>query len=111
MAAPKIATRGEWEARALELAEAAHLTGTARLVAEKHGRRLWEVPSADRRQVYGVAFDTLTGAYRCACLAGQHGGRACKHAGAALHGERLRLAAMSRPDVDPLTSWCRGFDW
>lgn len=107
-------TREQWEGRALELAEAHHTTGTARLLAENELRAFYGVrkDSAPAGE-YLVRVDQLAGAVhsvRCDCPAGQHG-RACKHAGATLHALRLRQRAMSQPDTDPLASWRRGFAW
>lgn len=105
--------REMWEARALELAEEKHTTGTAR-----------ELASNELHAVYAVRKDSALGEYlihvvqlgdavhrlRCDCLAGQHG-RPCKHVGATLHALRQRERAIAQPDTDPLASWRRGFDY
>jgi hypothetical protein len=46
----------------------------------------------------------------CDCAAGVRL-RACKHAGAVLHALKARERAIAQPDVDPLGTWRRGFDW
>ncbi len=93
MAAPKLVTREEWDTRALELAEARQLTGAASYVhACEHGQ-VWRVPSRSGRGSYDV-LARVNGIVECLCTAGLYG-RPCSHAGAALHGERMRLQAMA----------------
>ena len=108
MATARAITPEQWNARALELAEAQHLTGTAR-----------ELAGNETHQFFGVRKSSVTGEYivrvtrghvSCDCVAGQHG-HACKHAGAVLHTLQMRERATSQPDTDPLAHWRRGFDW
>ncbi len=107
-------TQGEWDARALELAEAQHLTGTARLLAENELRSFYGVRKSGPVGEYMVRIEWWrTGEVRritCDCPAGAHG-KACKHAGATLHALQQRERAISQPDTDPLASWRRGFTW
>jgi hypothetical protein len=113
-AAGPIPTRDAWEARALELAEAQHLTGTARLLAENSLRSFYGVRKSGPVGEYVVRVDRIGGQVRglpsCGCMAGQHD-KPCKHAGAALHAEAQRERAISKPDTDPLASWRRGGEW
>ena|SRR5258708_37031009 len=107
-------TRDEWEARAIELAEAQHLTGTARLLAENELRAFYGVRKSGPVGEYVVRVDLMRdgGVVRvsCDCLAGMRR-RACKHVGAVLHALQQRERAISQPDTDPLASWRRGCDW
>ena len=112
-AAPR-PTRGAWEARALELAEAQHLTGMARQLAAVPLREFWGVRKSGPVGEYTVHVEWWYGGdlrrIACTCPAGERV-RACKHAGAVLHALRARERAKSQPDTDPLASWRRGFDW
>jgi hypothetical protein len=108
-------TQSEWDARAIELAEAAHLTGTARLLAENELRRFYGVRKSGPtgEHVVRTEFWYRSGELRritCDCQAARFG-RACKHDGAVLHALRLREQAISQPDTDPLASWRRGGEW
>jgi hypothetical protein len=113
-AARPIPARAEWDARSIELAEAQHLTGTARLLAENEMRDFYLVRKSGPVGEYMVRVEWWrTGQIRrisCGCPAGERG-RACKHAGAVLHALYVRERAISQPDTDPLASWRRGFDW
>ena len=77
-------TQAEWDARAIELAEAQHLTGTARLLAENELRSFYGVRMSGPVGEYMVRVEWWrTGEVRritCDCLAGAHG-KACKRAG------------------------------
>ncbi|HEX9414820.1 MAG TPA: hypothetical protein VF916_15045 [Ktedonobacterales bacterium] len=113
MAAPKIQpTRAEWEARALELAAAKHLTGTARRRGVGQFADVFTVPSGDRCQTHEVWLDHASGKLRCDCVAASYG-RPCSHAGAVLHAERQRRDAMrcSNSSGEPLSWWLRGGEW
>ncbi len=106
-------TRREWEARAVELAEAQHLTGTARLLAENSLHAFWGVrrssPTGEHVvRVYRIASEVRR--VSCDCAAGAHG-KACRHVGAVLHALQQRERAMRQPDTDPLASWRRGCNW
>jgi SWIM zinc finger len=107
-------TRDAWEARALELAAAQHLTGTARLLAENELRAFYGVRRSGPVGEYTVRVDRIAGELRrppsCGCMAGEHG-KPCKHAGAVLHALGQRERAISQADIDPLASWRRGLDW
>lgn len=106
-------TQSQWDARAIELAEAAHLTGTARLLSENELHSFYGVRKSGPAGEYLVRVERIGGHVlhvRCDCLAGQHG-KACKHAGATLYALRLREQAISQPDTDPLASWRRGGAW
>src|SRR5260221_2788394 len=94
MAAPKIQpTRAEWEARAVELAAAKHLIGTARRRGSGQFAEFFIVPSGDRRGQHEVWLDRASGDPRCDCVAASYW-RPCSHAGAVLHAERQRRDAM-----------------
>jgi hypothetical protein len=107
-------TRAEWEARAIELAEAQHLTGTARQLAAVPLREFWGVRKSSPAGEYTVRVEWWYGGdlrrIACTCPAGERG-RACRHAGAVLHALGQRERAISQPETDPLASWRRGFDW
>jgi hypothetical protein len=106
-------TRGEWEARALELAEAQHLTGTARVLAENSLHAIYAVRRSSVTGEYLIHVLRIAGEVHrvsCDCVAGEHG-KACKHAGAVLHALGQRERAISQADMDPLASWRRGLDW
>jgi hypothetical protein len=107
-------TRDEWEARAIELAEREHLTGTARQLAAVPLREFYGVRKSGPVGEYVVRVEFWYGGelrrIACTCPAGERG-RACKHAGAVLHTLRLRERAISQPDTDPLASWRRGGEW
>ena len=107
-------TQSEWEARALELAEAQHLTGTARQLAAVPLREFYGVRKAGPVGEHVIRVEFWYGGelrrITCDCQAARFG-RACKHAGAVLHALRLRERAMRQPDTDPLASWRRGGDW
>jgi hypothetical protein len=108
-------TPAEWNARAIELAEGAHLTGTARLLAENGLRQFYGVRKSAVVGEHVVRVEVWygTGELRsitCDCAAGTYH-RACRHAGAVLHALRSRERAVSQPDTDPLAAWRRGGDW
>src|SRR5579859_2412863 len=93
MAAPKIITRAEWNAHALEMADRRHVTGTARSIGACEYGHVYRVPSRSSAGSY----DVLTredGRVECPCTAGSYG-RPCVHAGAALHAEERRQQAIS----------------
>lgn len=97
--------------RAFELAEAAHLTGTARLVTESVHGEMYEVPSRDRRITHVVLVDHA-GLTHCDCKAGQFG-RDCAHAGAVDYYRRQRAVALARIDSrdEAMANWLAGFGW
>lgn len=106
-------TRGEWEARAVELATSAHLTGTARQLAGNELHTFYGV----RRS--GPVGEHVVRVYRigdpaqrvsCDCMAGTHG-KPCRHVGAVLHALRSRERAIRQADSDPLANWRRGGEW
>jgi len=74
-------TREKWEARALELAEARHLAGTARLLEQGFLRGLYGVPSRTAGGEYVVIEERLHGRVTCSCPAGMRH-FPCSHAGA-----------------------------
>ncbi len=102
-------TREDWAARALELAEARHLTGAASyLRVHEHGH-VWRVPSRSGRGSYDV-LARLNGIVECPCDAGRWG-RPCSHAGSALVAEAKRKRATAQADGDVLSTWRRGGAW
>jgi hypothetical protein len=109
-----IPTRDEWDARAVELAEDAHLTGTARLLAENTMHAIYAVRKSGPVGEYLVRVERWYGgelrSVSCDCQAGAYG-KACKHAGAVLHTLKARERAMAQPDTDPLANWRRGGEW
>lgn len=107
-------TQAQWEARAVELAEAQHLTGTARQLAAVPLREFYGVRKSGPTGEHVIRVEFWYGGeLRRITCDGQAArfGRACKHAGAVLHTLRSRERAISQPDTDPLASWRRGFDW
>lgn len=100
----------EWSERAVELAEANHLDGTATWLGtytHTEGKPLcWRVPSRDRSGAYTVEVEEWSGIVRCHCTASSYG-RPCAHAGSAILAYRTREQAM-RPS-DP-REWQRGYD-
>jgi hypothetical protein len=113
-AAKAIPTQAAWNARAIELAEEHHLTGTARQLAEVPLREFWGVRKSGPVGEYVVRVDRWFGGevrrIECGCAAGAYG-RGCKHAGAVLHALQARERAIAQPETDPLANWRRGFDW
>jgi hypothetical protein len=106
-------TRDAWEARALELAEREHMTGTARLLAENELHAFWGVRRSSPTGEHVVRVYRITSEVRrvsCDFLAGMHG-RACRHVGAVLHALQQRERAIGQPDTDPLANWRRGGEW
>lgn len=83
-------TREQWNTRALELAEARGLVGTARVLAADSYRTVYGVRrSRPIGAEYVVLVTPCDGRATCDCLAGLHG-KPCSHAGAALEAERER---------------------
>ena len=107
-----VTTREQWRERALELAEARHLDGTARLVSESELARVYRIPNGDRRgEGYLVRFTLRRQEPHCECPAGAWG-KPCGHAGAALHAEQLREAARrDRSPSEAWSWWLRGGEW
>jgi hypothetical protein len=107
-------TQAEWDARAIELAEAQHLTGTARLLAENGLRAFYGVRRSGPVGEYTVRVEFWYGGelrrISCECAAGVRL-RACKHAGAVLHALQAHERAIDQPDTDPLANWRRGGEW
>lgn len=106
----RVLSRDEWQAHALQLAEAQHLTGTARILAEDVYRIVYGVRKSGPVGEYVVLVTPTLCEVVCDCIAGTHR-RPCSHAGAALHAFRQRLAAIAHPDTDPLANWRRDMDW
>ena len=110
MAAPRIRTRDEWQARAITLAADAHASGTARHIGtNEHGAQLYRVPSSSHDGVYLVSV-WPHGAALCCCTAGSYE-RPCKHAGAAILAERARQEATNTTQNEPLRSFAHGLSW
>jgi hypothetical protein len=112
MAAPvrRQMTRDEWNTRAVQLADEHRLNGTARsLATDADGLHLYQVPSRRHDGCYLVRVNPHTGALLCSCTAGRYG-RACGHAGAAVHAERQRRSAGSEGDV-AWSWWMAGGEW
>ena|SRR5258706_14159392 len=110
MAAPKINTRGEWEARALALAVAKHLIGTVRRRGAGQFAEVFTVPSGDRRGEHDVWLSHGSDGFpRCDCVAGSYR-RPCGHAGAVLHADCQRRDALQGSD-EALKWWLRGGEW
>ena len=106
--AARIRTRAEWNARALELAEAKHTTGTARHIGtNEDGAHLYRVPSWSHDGAVYVGSVWPAGAVLCCCTSASYS-RPCKHAGAALHAERQREAAMTTPQDEPARWYAHG---
>lgn len=82
----QIAARQEsaFNRRAVELAEAAHLTGTPHILELRQHTILFTVPSRDRRREYRVVADKAATSCWCECPAGSRS-RPCSHAGAVAH--------------------------
>jgi hypothetical protein len=95
--------------RALELAEQAHLTGTATLIATGRLGESFTVPSRDRCNQHHVFVDRV-GVTHCDCQASQFG-RVCAHAGAVYHYRRQRAVALARTDKhdEAMANWLAGF--
>lgn len=100
--------------RAIELAEAAHLTATAQIIERTSTYEVFAVPSKDRSRTHSVTLDSTgsTRMPRCDCPA-DHYGRPCAHAGAVLHYQRQRLAAMAARDGpdEAWLWWMAGGEW
>jgi hypothetical protein len=112
MAAPKILTREEWAAHALQLAEARHLTGTARWQHADQLAEVFAVPSGDRRVLHTVRLVHASGELiRCDCTASSYG-RPCGHAGAVVHALWQREQATGTAGADEaLRWWLNGGEW
>lgn len=98
-----VVTRHEWQARALELASAHHLSGTARLDHTGKSGEVYRVPSHDRTRTY----DVLTrhdGTIACPCKAGSFG-RPCGHAGAVIYYRHQRAKATTKRNGDMTWFW------
>lgn len=92
----------EWQDRAVALAEARHLTGTITRLGRWTGGdgSRWQnfrVPSADRTGIYTVDWQDGADRPACHCTAGSYGNPCC-HAGAVIHSERQRAAAIANPE-------------
>lgn len=99
------------DARALALAEAHSLTGTAHLEAAGEIADIWRVPSADRRGVHYVRHFHHSDELRCDCLAAAYG-RSCGHVGAVLHAERQRDQAQRETGPSQAWAWwMAGGEW
>jgi hypothetical protein len=97
-AALPIHSPAQWNDRALDLARAHHLDGTATylgIYTTSNGQPVcWHVPSRDRTSRFTVEYDPTTQRIRCHCQAA-HYGRPCAHAGAVVHALRMRQRAFS----------------
>ena len=84
----------QFKARAITLAEEAHLVHRARFLGTGvYVERLWQVPSTTADgTVYVVQVWPYTMGAVCSCFAHSLGHRACSHAGAALVGECQKQA-------------------
>lgn len=96
-------TAAQWADRAVALAEARHLTGTImRLGCWTGGDgsrwQSFRVPSADRTGLYTVDWQDSRALPLCHCTAASYG-NPCAHAGAVIHSERQRAAAMTAADT------------
>ncbi|HEV2460716.1 MAG TPA: hypothetical protein VGS80_20370 [Ktedonobacterales bacterium] len=111
MTSAKSLTRGEWEARAIVLAEDAHLVHRARYLGQGvQGASLWQVPSKASDGVYVVHIWQHAGA-TCNCTAGSYG-RACGHAGAAILAERQKHEAeRASGQSEAWRYWLNGGSW
>lgn len=102
--------RAQWQMRALELAFDRQLVGTAHLHHENFALnvRLYHVPNADRRgEGYLVSVAGEWGddqRVMCPCPAGKYG-VACAHAGAVIHYERQRAAALRGSEANTAWDW------
>lgn len=104
-------SRLEWNARAIVLAEQSHADGTARHIGTNDdGAQLYRVPSWSHDGAVYVVTVWPRGSVTCCCTAGSYG-RACKHAGAALHAERQRQAAMTSRTDEGLRTFAHGGAW
>jgi hypothetical protein len=74
---------GYFGTHAVELARAAHLDGTPKVLVLREHTATLAVPSKDRLKTYQVVCDLHAGSCWCDCLAGQHH-KACCHVGAAI---------------------------
>jgi hypothetical protein len=112
MAALKIQeTREQWEARALALAAAKQLIGTARRRGAGQFAEVFTVPSGDRRGLHDVWLSHGSPVPRCDCVAASYR-RPCGHAGAVLHAERQRRGSLQGSGSDEaLKWWLRGGEW
>jgi hypothetical protein len=106
-------TQAQWQARAIELAEAAHLTGTARQLAGNSLHEFWGVRKSGPVGEYSIHVWRIGGELRsitCTCVAGEHC-RACKHVGAVLHSLRMRERALANTQDDAWSWWMKGGEW
>lgn len=106
------ASRDEWNARALELAEAHHLTGRARWIGTGLvDEALYQVPSRSAEgSCHVVHIYPRTGQVTCTCLASVWG-KPCSHVGSALHAQRQKEEAERTPQNEPLRSFAHGLSW
>lgn len=98
-------------ARAIELAEQHHLTGTARYIGQTDaGAELWTVPSRSHDGHYIVRSWPEIERHTCSCTAGSYG-RACGHVGAVMHAEEQRVRATQQSSSSVMDSWVKGWEW
>ena len=127
--AKAIQTQAGWEARALELAEARNLTGTASYVGECHIYGVWRpgprlgCSLAQRAQRSRFLRRAGAGGWVHGLpLRGGSVRQPCSHAGAALHGERQRKLACQIADTgarltrliarsEQWSWWMKGGEW
>jgi hypothetical protein len=103
---------GEWEARAIVLAEDSHLVHRARYLGQGiYGESLWQVPSkSSDGGCYVVHIWQHAGA-TCNCTAGSYA-RACGHAGAAILAERQKhQAERASGQSEAWRYWLNGGEW
>jgi hypothetical protein len=88
----------QWQARALELAEQRHTTGTALLIGyTAQGSRIYKLPaSRSDGSHHIVTYFPASRRFLCGCT-GHLWGKPCSHVGAVLYAQQRRKASDRRP--------------